>query len=241
MTTLLDIAKLVADEIGLPRPTAVVTSSDRMVQRMLTLCNIEGTDLSREADWTVLQRLYTFTTANGTAEYSLPSDYDRMLRDTEWNRSAYRPIIGPLNPQRWQQIKSGIIGAGLVGNRYRIYRSDSSNTRTFRVDPTPGTTDTYAFEYISNGWCTSSGGTLQSAWAADTDILLLDPRLISLGTVVRMRRSLGLDYASEADEYQQVLARAKGQDRPSPTLNMAGRPLQQLIGFANLPETNYGQ
>lgn len=241
MATLLSIVQNAADELGFARPSAVYTSSDRLVQRMLAMSNVEGQDLAREVDWTILQKLHTFTTTNGTAEYALPSDYDRLIRDTEWDRSAYRPIMGPLSPQEWQQIKSGSLGSGVVGRRYRIYKSDSTNARTFRIDPTPSADgDTLAFEYISTNWCASSGGTGQSAWAADTDVPILDARLLTLGLIVRLKRSIGLDYASEADEYQHTLTRAKAQDRPAPTLSLVPRAMVQLIGLGNVPETGFG-
>ncbi len=246
-TTLLQLCQNVADEVGLARPTAVFSSSDRLIQRMLKFTSREARDLVRMVDWTILQKLYTFTTTASTAEYALPTDYHRLIHDTEWDRSGYRPIYGPLSPTEWQTLKSGLLGSGTVGRRYRIYRSDTTNTRTFRLDPTPDTSndgETLAFEYISKNWCATSGGVAASAWAADTDVTLLDQDneadLHILGTIVRMKRSLGLDFASEADEYNAMLATTRGQDRPAPTLSLVPRPAVQLIGLRNLPDGNYG-
>ena len=240
-TTLLQHIKDVADEVGVGRPSAVIGSSDRAIQRLLTMSNREGRDLMRSVEWTILQRLHTFTTTASTAEYALPADYDRLIRDTEWDRAKYEPMIGALSPQRWQAIKSGLIGSGVVGRRYRIYRSDSTATRTFRIDPTPTVADeTLAFEYISSYWCASTDGTAAAAWAADTDYTLHNPDLHTLGTIVRYKRSLGLDYASEADEYASLSATLSGQDRPSPTLSMAPSPRVRLIGPENLPDSGLG-
>lgn len=242
-TTLLQQIKDVADEVGIARPSVVVGSTDRAYQRLLTFSNREGRDLMRSVDWTMLQRLHTFTTVDSTAEYSLPADYDRIIVNTEWDRSRYEPLIGPLSPERWQAIKSGLIGSGVVGRRYRIVRSDSSATRTFRLDPTPSSSDdgeTLAFEYISSYWCASTGGTAQETWAADTDYTLLNPDLHMLGTVIRFKRSVGLDFASEADEYQSLLGTITGQDRPAPVLSMAPYPRARLLGPENIPSTGIG-
>lgn len=240
-TTLLQHIKDACDEIGIGRPAAVIGSTDRTTQRLLTYSNREGRDLMRAVRWTILQRLHTFTTTASTAEYSLPSDFDRIIQSTEWDRAKYEPLIGPLSPQRWQQIKSGLVGSGVVGRRYRVYRSDSSATRTFRIDPTPTTAgDTLAFEYISKNWCASTGGTPAAAWAADSDYTLLDPDLHTLGVVVRFKRTAGLDFASEADEHANLLAQLTGQDKPAPALSMAPSPYVRLIGPENLPETNLG-
>lgn len=239
MASLLTIVKDAAREIGLPSPSAVIGSTDPTVRRLLAMSDREGRSLAEEADWTVLQRLHTFDTVDGTDEYSLPDDYSRLLRDSEWDREEKRPLIGPLSAQQWQSIKSGSLGSGVAFRRYRILRSASSTSRTFRVDPTPSTTgETLAFEYISDQWCSDSGGsTLQSEWNDDTDESLLDRDLMTLGLIVRFKRSIGLDYASEADEYAQMLSRKKGQDRPSPTLNLAHQSRVRLIGPANAPET----
>lgn len=238
MATLLAIITDAVDQIGnIARPSAVYTNTDETIVRMLALSNREGRDLSRAANWTILQKLHTFSTVASTAEYNLPSDFDRLLPDTEWNRSTYRPIAGPLGPEPWQAIKSGLIGSGVVGQRYRIYKSDSSTSRTFRLDPTPSAVETIAFEYISTNWCASSGGTAQSAWAADTDVNILDRDLLTLGLIVRFKRAVGLEYASEADEYAQIFARTKAQDRPSPTISMVPRPGIRLLDASNVPET----
>lgn len=241
MATLLAIIVDAVSQIGnIAIPTAVYSNTDETVVRMLALSNREGRDLARAANWTILQKLYTFPTVASTAEYALPSDFDRLLPDTEWNRSTYQPIMGPLGPEQWQVLKSGLIGSGVVGQRYRIYKSESTNSRTFRIDPTPSAVETLAFEYISTNWCASSGGTGQSAWAADTDVNILDRDLLTLGLIVRFKRAVGLEYASEADEYAQIFARTKAQDRPSPTISMIPRPGVRLLDVSNVPEMGFG-
>lgn len=237
--TLLQIITDASVELGLTPPTTVVGSTINTVARMLAMSNAEGADLAESADWTVLQRLHSFATVASTDEYALPSDYSRLLHDTEWDRTTAAPIVGPLTPQVWQTIKSGSIGSVTASNRYRIMRSTSATSRKFVVDPTPSAVETLVFEYISNGWCSNAAGSsVADVWAADTDLSLLDHRLMVLGVIVRFKRSVGLDFASEADEYAQVFTRKKAQDRPAPSLSIANRRLSDgLISTANLPET----
>lgn len=237
MATLLSIIEEAVREIGhIAVPSVVVGSTDRAVLRMLFLSNREGRELMRAKTWTVLQTLHTFDTVDSTEEYSLPSDFDRLLPETEWDRTNYRPLLGPLNAEEWEVLKSGLIGSGVVGRRYRIVRSATTTSRTIRIDPTPSSADTLAFWYISKNWCASSGGTTQAAWAADTDVLLLDSDLMVLGTILRIKRAIGLEYASEADEYKQLLERTSAQDRPARVLSLSPSS-GNLIGLENLPET----
>lgn len=240
MATLLSIVQDAVDELGaIARPSAVVASSDRTVQRLLALSNASGRRLAKEANWTILERLGTITTANGTEEYALPADYDRLIPQTEWDRTGSERIDGPLSAVQWETIKSGLIGSGSIGRRYRIVRSASGNTRTIRIDPTPSTDgDTLVYWYVSSYWCASSGGTAQAAWAADSDTPILDADLLRLDLVVRFKRAIGLDFASEADEYAQMLERAIAQDRPARVLNMGGRRRGvHLLDTSNIPET----
>ena len=241
MANLLNITNAIADEIGFQRPVTIISNNDDDARQLLQLSNREGRNLVKAADWTILQRVHTFSTASGTDEYDLPDDYSRLLRETEWNRSTARPMRGPVNPQEWQTIKSGLLGGGVVNDRFRIFRGTTTTTRKIYIDPTPTSTETIAFEYISSGWLSNAAqDTTYTSWQVDTDILILDEDLLVLGSIVRWKRSKGLDFTSEADEMMLIIDREKGQDRPSPVLNMAHQDYLRLLDDTNLPESGYG-
>jgi hypothetical protein len=86
--SLLTVAQAVAEETGLPSPSAVIGSSSKQVKQLLRLINRSGRILAKK-NWTVLQREHTFQTVNGTTSYSLPSDFERMLDQTAWDRTSY--------------------------------------------------------------------------------------------------------------------------------------------------------
>lgn len=236
--TLLSIIQEACAEIGaVAVPTAVVNNTDETVSRMLALIKREGEDLIK-TDWTILQRLHTFATVDGTSEYSLPADYGRMITSTGWNTSTSSMMYGPLSPQEWREVTYGLIGVGIYGKRFRIVRSFVSGTsRKFILTPTPSSVETLAFEYISTYYCASSGGTAQAAWAADTDVPICDEELFRKGLVVRFKRSVGLDYASDAAEYAEMLAFKKASDRPSPVLSLTPPRSLRLLSPWNLPES----
>lgn len=240
--TLLQIVQNAADEIGVTRPTAVYSSTDEQIRGLLQMSNRSGRSLAKAADWTVLQRLHTLTTVNGTAEYSLPDDFDRVIRDTEWDRAERRPLFGAASPQLWQEIKSSLVGSGIVGRRYRIYRSTTTTSRKIFVDPTPSVNgDTLTFEYISANWLSNAAGSsTYNAWQADTDIALLDGDLLTVDLIARYKRSKGFDFASEADEVAQMVETLKAQDRPAKTLHISQPTGVSLIGPRNAPDTGYG-
>lgn len=241
MTTLLSIIQDVADELSLDRPGTVIGSDNQTARNLLSLANRQGRDMVRMAPWTILQLTHTFTTSNGTASYALPSDYDRLYDETEWDRANQQPLLGPTDPVEWQTIKSGGIGTGGVYRRFRIKRDSTSTVRKIYIDPTPSVDgDTLAFEYISKNWCATSGGTPAAEWANDTDVPILDADLFRLGIIVRYRRGRGLDFDSEALEYKEMFDVLVGQDRPSKTLNLVSRREPRLLDWNNIPDTGYG-
>lgn len=241
MTTLQGMVNNIVDELGLPRPTTVVTSSDQTARTLLAHANKEGEDLVKFHDWTILTREHTLTTVIGQAEYALPTDYQRLLRQTEWDRTGRRPLVGPLDGPDWQNIKSSGLGSGIIGYRFRIYRASTGNTRKIYLDPVPTVNgESLVFEYISKNFCAAAGGTAQEQWAADTDVPILDARLMELGISVRYRRGRGLNFASEVDEYDQLLSTSVAQDRPSRVLNLSEHRSARLLNSSNIPDTGYG-
>lgn len=240
--TLLDLITDVCAELSLDTPASIVGSSDQAARTLLRFADREGRSIIQEHNWTFLTRLHSFTTVNGQATYALPSDYSRLVVDTEWDESQKTPLIGPLDGIDWRVLKSSGIGSGVVGRRFRIFRDTGSTSRLIYIDPTPGTNgDTLSFEYVSNAFCTSATGTLQNTWQADTDTLLVDADLFRLGVQVRYRRARGLAFTSEADEYRILLGTLIGQDRPSRTLNLNQRNIvPRYIDLDNVPETGYG-
>ena len=62
-------------------------------------------------------------------------------------------------------------------------------------------------------WCSSSGGTGQSTWAADSDTANIPERLISLDITWRWLRSKGMDYAEDMSTFEREFERACSRDR----------------------------
>jgi len=243
--TLLSVAQAVAREIPVAVPTAVINSSDETAVRLLSAVRQASRSLYRAHPWVVLQREHTFTTANGTATYSLPTDFGRILDGTVWDRDNYRMLRGPLSSQEWQVYKSSVLGSG-IGIHKRFQFRYSSGVK-FTIDPTPSnSTDDLVYEYVSSKWCASSGGTAQTDWAADTDVLLTDANaqfseeLLQLGALWRALDRLGMDYTEAKAEYEAELGMAISRDGGAPTLTMLKRPMFSLVGPWSVPDSGLG-
>lgn len=193
----------------------------------------------------------------GRSDYPLPSDLERIIDGTFWDRTRYWAMRGPQSPQQWQLYKSSAIGYASVQRRYRfrntrdVQNADNSTglspiigiSPVISIDPVPMDNGAaLVFEYVSNGWCQNSAGTVfQNSWAADNDTGVIDEYLIKLETIWRLCRRLGLSYSDEMAEAERQIDKAVAIDGAAPVLNMTPNNNLSLIGPWNLPETGYGQ
>lgn len=241
MRTLLQIVQAAVDELGsVNRPTTVVGSQDQGVQQLLALANREGKELAARdgihGGWPQLRKEQSITTVASQANYAFPSDLQYFINTTAWDRSQHWPLRGPVSPQEWQVLKSGTIGSVGPRTRFRVMAGE------IYFDPTPSTNgDAYIFEYYSNAWCESSGGTAQTEWGADTDVPLLPDDCFILGLIWRFRRAKGLDYQEEFNAYEELVTRELGRSGMAPVLDMTGSMnTLRFIDEDNIPDSGYG-
>lgn len=215
MATLLAIVQDVADRIGLVRPSSVIGASDPQVRQLLAMCNQEGRTLARRYAWQAITKEQTFTSIAAEEQTSgIPADFDRMVKDTFYDRTADRPLFGPISAVEWADYKGGRSSITFFGFRIR--------GNSIFVAPTPQAGSTFAYEYVSKYWCgaADSDEAEQEAWAIDTDITYLDVETMTLGTMWRFQKSRGLDYAETFNEYEALLAQFMGRDGSARTLSM---------------------
>jgi hypothetical protein len=170
----------------------------------------------------------------GNESYAIPTDCDHFITQTGWDRSFRWQLVGPLSPQEWQVLKSGISPTG-PRLRYRIMGG-----KIF-VNPVPASLDSLVMEYYSTGWCQSATGTPQTAWAADTDTPTLQDRLFTLGILARFLNRKGLDSSVAQREFDMAVEAAIGRAGGSRVLPLNARAEPPvLLGSANVPDTGYG-
>ena len=210
--SLLTIVQNVADMVGLPRPTGAFSSTDTTVRQLITLANMEGRQLSRRKQWQELVREATHTTLAAELQGAITDLMPGLrypINDTTWNRTQQEPLQ-PLSARQWQAQQ-----AFNVSGPYSEYRIRQGNLYLL---PAPPAGETLAFEYVSNYWCESSGGTGQSAWAADTDVGALSEEIMEAGLRWRFLRAKGMDYAQEFQEYEWMLGDAMARDGANPVI-----------------------
>lgn len=172
-------------------------------------------------------------------DYALPSDFERPIDNTYWDRGRFWNMRGPLSPQQWQFYKSSIYGQVAVQRRFRIRNINGLDK--FSIDPPPTDNGTpLVFEYVSNGWCKNAGtGAYQTQWLLDTDLGVIDEYLIRLGVKWRALDRLGMDYSSALMEYAREVDKAVAQDGGASTLDMTPPRFPPYINSYSIQDGNF--
>lgn len=228
--SLLTMCQGAALRLGINSPSTIVGNTDPNFLRMLGLANEEGEELVKRYPWQATVNEATFTTVATESQGTIASiigsasaTFDYIINETFWNRTLRRPVFGPVSDQNWEQMKAQSIAG--PWNQYII----RNNTMYFI--PVPTASQTCAFKWASKAFCESSGGTDQVAWAADTDVGLMDEALMRMGIVWRWKQSQGLEYAEDFNKYELQVADAMARDGTKARLNLHGTTMDVYPGI----------
>ena len=167
-------------------------------------------------------------------DYAMPTDFDRMISDTNWDRTNHWRNLGTKTSQEWQWLQGGIISVG-PRERYRIY-----NNR-LRIFQALTSIYTFAFEYVSNYWVMSAAATAgdKGAYTLDTDTTVFPDDLMLAGLKFYFLKAKKLDYAIELGEFTRALSYTKAQDVPVPAQSLAPIGMNPLVGPWSVQDGNW--
>lgn len=220
--SLLTLIQEVSQNLGVPAPAAVISSTDTRVLELLVMANSIGNEFARRYGWQETTKEASFSSTGsifqGYLTGSIATDFGYFIDQTFWDRSATLPIVGPVPPQEWQADRSGAI----VGPPYKfIIQGDM-----LKVGPTAiASGHTMVFNYISKNWCQSAAGAGQSAFAADTDTTIIPQEPFKLSLLWRWKQAKGLAYAEDMETAEEQIERYTGQN--------AGRRILFIGGAGN--------
>jgi hypothetical protein len=167
-------------------------------------------------------------------DYDLPDGYDRMISDTNWDRTDHWRNLGTKSSQDWQFLQGGIISIG-PRERYRIYNNK------FRIFQALTTVYNFSFEYVSNYWVCATGSDQGSkaAYTADTDTSIFPDDLMLAGLKFYFLKAKKLDYAIELGEFMRTLSYTKAQDVPVAAQSLAPAGMNALVGPWSIQDGNW--
>jgi len=165
--------------------------------------------------------------------YPLPPDYETITDNTHWDKTKHWQMLGPVDAQQWQWLKSGYISTG-PRVRWRILGNE------FQIWPPYNTQEYLGFEYRSRGFVRDATNQVKNSFTADSDTTVLDDTVIVLATKLKYFQIKSFDTTALQQDYNRYLSVAKANDKGSATLSFAPAPSAVLIGWANIPDTGYG-
>lgn len=206
----------------------VFASTDPIAVEMADLANEVAADIAKSHDWRALTKINTIT-ANGGEAYALPTDYDRMVMGAEiddqaswfWGYHQFDSV------NEWMRFRSGgvsLISPGgwiIIGGEVNFY-------------PAPG--GVAQFPYITNQWAIAEDSGRKAAFTADSDIFLLDERLLTLGLIWRWLAQKKMAYAEDMQTYEIALAQAQSRDKGARVLRTPSRVFRNgRYAYSGLP------
>jgi hypothetical protein len=230
--TLLTLIQDTSKAIGLESPTLVTSSQDKRVLELLVLANDVGDELATRYEWQELTRTASWsctgTVAQGTIGTStIASGFGRFIDSTFWDSSARLQIANGVTMQEWRADIAGQISAP-------PYKSIIINNVLYvGATSAPAAGNTLTFDYITRNWCQSSAGVQQSAFAADSDTVLIPERLFKLSLIWRWKQSKSLAYAEDLETAEQAIETYVGQNVGRRVLYIGGAPIHYFP--ANIP------
>lgn len=233
-----NIINRVAVQVGLSAVADPFASTDPVFVQLCELLNMMGEDLQNQHEWGSLIRETTITTSASATSYAMPADFDRLIDDTEWNRSTRFSLVGPLTGPEVQYLKARLSGV-LIQVAFRL----QANVMTFALAPPDN--QTIAFEYVSDYWAWSAAGQQpdKSLATASTDTILYPQDLMIAAVKWAWLDTKGFDTSSAAEKLQSILESSKSKNTAARTLNLGGIGVNpdHLIDAENLPITGYAQ
>ncbi len=182
---------------------------------MLRYANQAGKRLAERIDWQILRKEQTFTSLGQEEQTAaLPSDLDRIIPETFWNRNEQELITGPITPVEWQAFKA----SDYQGYPTKFILRGGS----IHISPAPPAGNTMAFEYISTLWAQSAASAAQTAFAADTDTSLIDENLLEDYIIFEWLTAEGQPAQHALERFIERLNTLVKHDQPSPRILSAG-------------------
>lgn len=232
--TAIQILTQVAGELGLPRPTTVVSSTDVQSVQLLSALNAAGNDLVTLYPWEQLGAEWAFTTVAGQGGYDLPADWSYARDMTQWDRTNHWPLLGPKSPQEWAWLKGGLM-ATAPRTRYRVLDDK------LQIWPVPATGALYnlALEYIKSTWVQPSGGANKEMVTLDADTCMFNPWLLIKYTKVKWYNLKQFDSTKVEADFVLLFNRLTGKDTGAGVLSLAPGYPPQFLGPWNVPDGSW--
>ncbi len=179
---------------------------DTLAVQLAELANEVAQDIIDKHDWQALTKVTDFMGDGSTGAFPLPTDYDRMLLDSDvYDPSAWAwgyHHISSINQWMQREREPWISPGGwiILQNQMNFW-------------PVPSANAVARFAYISSNYARNADGQEKAKFDSDTDTFAIDERLLKLGLIWRYRALKRLEYAEDMENYEIALSEAMSRDK----------------------------
>jgi hypothetical protein len=243
------VSEIVGDvqaELGLPVSTDPVgdTGSPISVQ-LCALLKALGKDLVRDYEWGHLVAENTFLTTSSTEAYAVPDGFRSLVTGTVWDRTNNMPLAA-VTPQQWQALK----GIEASTTNQLVFRLQDGFIYLRAGNDFAAAGLTIAYEYRSEYWARHPDGTAldptdtqydTDTFAASTDVLRLEPHMLTRGLKLKFLQAKGFDTTVAQDDFNRALAAARDFDTAGPVLSINGHGgTMPMLSIRNVTDGGWG-
>lgn len=223
--TILTVFTEVAPVIGMEVPTSVYSSTEREHVELGALANTMAKRIMRAHEWELLKTLATYTGNGSTEDFSLPSDYDRMLKKTQlWSSSLSTALTHITDTDEWLGLD--VQAFDFVVNAWTIYGG------LMHIKPAMATGVTAKHFYVSNLVVSPETGDDTAEFTADTDSFRLSEEVLKLGMIWQWKANKGQAYAEDMANYEELLAQRIAEDKGSRILREGAKRIPRDVTIA---------
>lgn len=233
--TALQLVNNALQELGLPQAQTITQSLDDQTGfQCLGLLNSLGTQLFRAHDWHFLEQTASILGNGVDDSYPLPSDFGRIVNQTQWSSANKRPMSGPTSSQAWSWVQYGIVSVGIY-YRYRIIGD------RLHIHPKLANGETVNFFYLTDKWAINGAdNTPKKLIEGDSDKTIYDDYMLIAGLKYKLWTAKGMDSGGLYAEFEYMLANLKSQGTGAPLISLNRAADTMLLSGRNIPDGDWG-
>lgn len=213
--TILSVCQRLSTKIGIARPTVIYASTDRDMYSLQEVIADAVLTIKEAHDWQLFRAIHTLDGDGSAQSFSLPSDYDRMLRTASLWSSRYQWAMEHiLDTDRWLELLT--LPYTQTTGSWTIYGGD------LHILDTMASGDTAKFFYLRNLPVVSAASVTKAAFTADDDSFRLNEELLRLAIIYKWKQAKQQAYEEEMADFNIMLNRMIDKDGGSKPIVSGG-------------------
>lgn len=191
-------------ETGLPVPGGLIGATEGHAVQMRALLNKVLMDLS-QYNWEQQNRYVTWNSVSGEDQgalvniFGVSADYLRLIPNTLWDKTAQRPIFGPVSDEVWAYYKAAT-------NPGPIYQYTIKQSRLL-VSPAMPAGHVLTVQMYSQLIVVSATGVLKTAFTADNDSFVFPDICVLRGLTWNWAKKKGEEWEADHALYLDAIGK----------------------------------